>query len=353
MKTDRNVRQLAKLGHYAELKRLWDDGARFDLATVFERAVTDFRSVKRTSGHLDILRFCIDHGLDVESRADWLGQPIICSAAMYGNNAIIDYMRTKELPRNPFVRASIGDIDCLQQLTDSLTQGKKNATKKNRNLSELIDANGFNLLHYAAGSGLGRSDDGMKDSLLRTCEMLVAQGVDTSLSVENEIAITPVLMCAWFGGNPAVIKLLIESKEVDVAGLHQPVEFTLEPHQRSGEPFHDVAAAILDHGFNINSIRPDQGRTLLHGSSHRASTQAVGWLLQNGADPNATDDQRRTPLHLCALRNTHGSVASLLVRNGADADAVDKSGKTALDYARENNRKRVAEILSSASGHRQ
>ena len=143
------------------------------------------------------------------------------------------------------------------------------------------------------------------------------------------------------------MRLLLENGGLTAERFHQVLEHSLEPHQRSGEPFYHIAELILQQGFNINEMRADQGRTLLHGSANRGTVRAVKWLLQNGADPNALDGDARTPLHVCAERNTFTSVIKLLIDAGSDLNARDSSGKTPLDVAREHSRAKVVEYLTS------
>jgi len=124
------------------------------------------------------------------------------------------------------------------------------------------------------------------------------------------------------------------------------LEHSLEPHQRSGEPFYHIAELILRHGFNLNDMW-NQDRTLLHGSANRGTLKAVQWLLMNGADTNVLDEGGRTPLHVCAERNTSTSVLKLLIEAGSELNARDSSGKTPLDYARANKRVKVVAYLAS------
>jgi hypothetical protein len=149
--------KVAKLGEFTELEALWNRGQRFDLGVVFERAVTDFRTVKRKPGHQDILRFCIDQGLEIRAET-------VSLAARFGNMVIVDYMERIGLPDDPFIAASMGDLDRM----------KKRATKLD--LADLRDSSGFNLLHVTAGSGLGRFDPKRRDLLDGVCEFLIESG---------------------------------------------------------------------------------------------------------------------------------------------------------------------------------
>ena len=67
----------------------------------------------------------------------------------------------------------------------------------------------------------------------------------------------------------------------------------------------------------------------------------LGW----GANVNAENKMRRTPLHLAARVGNVEVVEALLVE-GANVNAKDKSpGRTALHYAAQQDHKNVAELL--------
>jgi hypothetical protein len=71
------------------------------------------------------------------------------------------------------------------------------------------------------------------------------------------------------------MRLLLDHGGLRVGRFHGRLEHALEPHQRSGEPFYHIAGLTLRHGFNLNAMRLDQGRTLLHGSANRGTIKAV------------------------------------------------------------------------------
>ncbi len=326
-------RKLAKAGKYEELAAAWQAGDRFDLKPIFERAVTDFRTVKRRPGHFKILKFCVEKGLEVD-------REIIQWTARAGNRLFVEYLCERGFSlacEDPFVAAYLGDLGSLKRY------GEDGA------LADLRDGSGLNLLHAAAASGLGRHEPAFRCDLSTTCAYLIEQEVSVSASVPIDVAVSPAYCCAAFGGNADIMRQLLETGDVDIANLHLEVEFALEPHQRSGEPFYDVAQVILDHGFDLNSIRPSQGRTLLHACANHGTKKAVKWLLEKGADPNSLDEGENTPLHAAAERNTFTSVVEMLIDSGADLKALNGQGQTALDVAENKGRQRVAEYLRSFS----
>ena len=332
--SDLSIDQLAKYGHFEELRRRVQDGVVLDLSRVFELAVTDFRTVKRNPGHQKILQWCLDNGLSYKARMGWLNESLVCLAARFGNNPIISSLLDHDFPEDLFDRSAIGDSGYLSRAACQCE------------LSKQRDTNGFNLLFSCAASGLGLNDDHVRSRLVEVCQFLLDQGVSPVEEICVDIPIFPAFLCASFGGNVEVMKLLLDHGGIRLERFHQTLEHSLEPHQRSGEPFYHIAKLIIEHGFDLNS-RSSHGRTLLHGAANRGTINAVRWLLQNGADPNGLDELGRTPLHVCAERNMSTSVARMLLEAGSDLNATDTTDRTALDYARQKKRVKIVAYLTS------
>lgn len=326
--------RLAKEGRFDELVRAAAVAADVDFARLFERAVTDFRTIKRNRGHQQVLQWCLDQGLELSERAGWLNESMVALAARFANNEIIAAMLRRGLPECPFDRAAVGDVEFLTEHAG------------HRELAQRYDQNGFNLLHACAASGLGRHDEEIRQRLTEVCRLLLDAGVAADEEVTLELPVYPAFLCASYGGNVEIMRLLLDHGGLSGDRFPQTLEHLLEPHQRSGEPFYDIAELILEYGFDIND-RHGHDRTLLHGAANRGTIRAVRWLLEHAADPNALDDRGRTPLHVCAARNTNTSVLKRLITAGADPSATDASGMTPLDHARENQRTKLVTHLRS------
>lgn len=67
----------------------------------------------------------------------------------------------------------------------------------------------------------------------------------------------------------------------------------------------------------------------------------VETLLNQGADPNAKDSQRNTPLHVAAT----AGVATLLITHGATVDAQNRNGQTPLFAAARHGYTDVVKVL--------
>jgi len=86
--------------------------------------------------------------------------------------------------------------------------------------------------------------------------------------------------------------------------------------------------ALLQQDPSNASLRDNDGRTLLHwAAAEDPKGDVVNALFDAGADVNARDDRRRTPLF--AVRNPT-TTQLLLEHNDVDVHLVDKSGDTAL-----------------------
>lgn len=112
---------------------------------------------------------------------------------------------------------------------------------------------------------------------------------------------------------------------------------------------------LLDHKANPNMVNHD-GHTPLHsaimgycsmGSSYRASYSKIITLLI--ADPrtlvNKLDGQGKTSLHYAVLWGDTVATKLLLSCGRIDHNIMDLQNKTALDYARENDRQELIKLL--------
>ena len=305
-----SLAEAAKRGIY---ERVVDRAVSADIPTIFERAITDFRTVRRNDGHRRILAWCLEAGLDPLTRVGWFDVPAVVLAAHFGNREFL--ILAEPLPDDPRVHAALADVELPW---------------------DFVDDNGFTLLMYCAMSRFAE---------VQTCERAIRRGVDPCHTVLNQLPIDAAFLCAACGGPVGIMRQLVASGGVHEGNYHQTIEHALEPHQRSGPPAGELARVVLDGGFDVNAIREDQGRTLLHGAANRGTIKAVEWLLANGADPNVEDSVGRTPLHVAAVRNTTTGVVSRLVAAGADRNCVDDDGMTASDYAVAKKRVKVASFL--------
>ena len=91
----------------------------------------------------------------------------------------------------------------------------------------------------------------------------------------------------------------------------------------------------------------------MHYAAWQGHKEIVELLIGKGADVNAKDYARWTPLHGAALSG-HKEIAELLIANGADVNAKTvsgpKQGSTPLDAANEVNHPETAALLRKHGG---
>ena len=101
--------------------------------------------------------------------------------------------------------------------------------------------------------------------------------------------------------------------------------------------------ACLAAGADPNA-RNDDKETPLHWAARRENPAAVEALLAGGADPNARDDNKYTPLHWAA-RNKNLAVLEALLAGGADLMARSHNKYTPLHWAAMNENPAAVEAL--------
>ncbi len=114
----------------------------------------------------------------------------------------------------------------------------------------------------------------------------------------------------------------------------------------------ECAKILLEAGAEV--LFRCEGSTSLHiavsmgsfATQRSFALQAVELLLAHDANPNATDDLGRTPLHLCAQFGLDAVARALLsAPNFSGRDTKDKEGNTALHTAAQFGATAVAEVL--------
>jgi ankyrin repeat protein len=74
---------------------------------------------------------------------------------------------------------------------------------------------------------------------------------------------------------------------------------------------------------------------------------SVEQMVGTGGNPNQTDEEGRTGLHICAM-NGNVPIARILLRAGAKLNVTDRLGNTPLHLAAERSQNEIAELLIDA-----
>jgi ankyrin repeat protein len=94
----------------------------------------------------------------------------------------------------------------------------------------------------------------------------------------------------------------------------------------------------------VNAKESKSGGTPLQVATGIGNRSIVTYLLSNGADVNAKDNDGVTALHVAAAFNRYNE-ASLLIAKGADVNARDKDGLAPLHQAASKGFKKVVVLL--------
>lgn len=97
----------------------------------------------------------------------------------------------------------------------------------------------------------------------------------------------------------------------------------------------ELAEILLLSGYHSELQTIAEGRTALHLAVSSGAISVVETLLKHGTNVDARDQNKITPLMICACRQDAKSmkIAEFLVRNKADVHAQTITGSTALHFA--------------------
>lgn len=147
-------------------------------------------------------------------------------------------------------------------------------------------------------------------------------GVDTS----NESSDNPL-----FDHSHCVLEFNPPAIPINQAGQPMPVDFG-EPHDHVGK----MKCSSRGRHYRLRRLHGDM---LYSAKNHKLqfaastnNTELVEKLLASGADPNSSDEYKRSPLHLAACRG-YVDVVKLLLRYGANPNIKDTLGNTPLHLA--------------------
>ena len=193
---------------------------------------------------------------------------------------------------------------------------------------------------------------------VQAVETLLNNGADPNYSIRDNW--TPIE--AAMNGTASeedcfkIMKLLVEhGANVDGYESTEPVLFTLAGRltlKSDAEHEHEMILCLLDH--SAVPTEPVDNQTVLHYAARGTDVAFVTALIEDyRLDVNAKGFEGQTPL-IAALRYKNPSATAeqvtamvqTLIAAGADISVVDDHGKTAYDYAIENHRKDIAEILA-------
>jgi len=107
-----------------------------------------------------------------------------------------------------------------------------------------------------------------------------------------------------------------------------------------------IMEALVKNDANINERFGGETLLFKEVNTHNADRSVVKKLLELGADPNITDNGRRTPLIIeTSVRNSNIDIVDLLLKFGANPNLIDNFGESALMNAIDGNSLTIIETL--------
>jgi hypothetical protein len=182
----------------------------------------------------------------------------------------------------------------------------------------------------------------------KAVDLLISRGA--RLDLASARAGLPLCAAVW-GEEVGVVRLVDQLLEAgaDPDSCGTDGETALMSASRYGA--HHVVRRLIEAGADVHR-RDNRGYTALHYAAAPSMTteddaqadvvEVVELLLKAGANPNARDFARDTPLHVMACirdgisREESARVLDLLVRYGADLESIGESSKTPILVAASN-----------------
>jgi ankyrin repeat protein len=291
-------------------------------------------------GHLEVVKYLIEKGVNVNTRNLWSdktplhwaargkGKPPLHWAACGGNLEMVKYL--------------------IEKGTDVNTKNKNETTP----LHWAAFGGHFEVVKYLIEKG---ADVNVKDKYdntplhlaameghLEIVKYLIEKGVDVNAKNKGD-EITP-LHAAASGGHLEVVKYLIE-KDAVVNTKNKNNETPL--HAAVNEGHLEVVEYLIEKGADVN-VKDKYANTPLQLHLHLAAfeghLEVVKYLIEKGADVNTKNKNDETPLHKAALRG-HLEIIKYLIEKGADVNTKNNDDETPLYLAMSNGYQEVVEYL--------
>jgi ankyrin repeat protein len=303
--------------------------AGLDVNTRFEDGTTLLHLAERQS----VARLLLDGGADVHARTKEGLSPVDCT----WDRSIARLLIDRGADWSPWPAVLLGNLD---ELRGSLAGGAQMGA---------VPPHGLPLLHFAARYGANAE----------AIRLLAEAGGDVNGPAERRDGTTPLLEAIQADRSDSVRVLLAcgadpnrSNEEGGQAPLCLAVARGLE----------GVVTQLLDSGADPNAA-DKMGSTALHitarppgrrmqgggpipglGGDGPRRVRIAALLLQRGANANAVDDYKETPLHEAACSG-RANIARLLIDHGADVNQRDCGGRTPLRLAEFHRHGVVASLL--------
>lgn len=301
------------------------------------------------SGNLAAMRRLLDEGTDVDMREPNSGFTAAYLAAGEGNLRSLELLMSYDarLDLSSFtgsmlplhIAAYNGKLDVVNLL---LSTDSPRALRSSRGESalHLAAAHGHDAVCRAlleAGADVhGRTSRGASalhaaaaGGYVEAMNVLYEHGA--ALGARDNDGLTP-LRAAESAGKAQAVHLLTDWSAAERRERQRYRDrFINALHAARGGDLRHFSE-FLAAGGDVNFAAGRGKQTALHAVAQAGPCDAVSWLLERGADPNACDRRGRTPLHAAVFGGSR-DVCTALLAAGADLYAADAEGVTPLEQS--------------------
>ena len=324
-------------GHKEMLELLLARGAELEVDPEHNPPELTLLSTATEAGSVDVIKFLLSKGVDVDERIEYSETPLIKAAWLEKREAVKCLLDNGADPTavDKFGSTALhyavrkGQVDIAQVL---LERGAK---------INLPDKDGRTPLRLAVWKGYEEAI-GLLLKHGASLDIFTATALGKKKQVLSMLNEDPALLQArdrykntllhWAAlGNEEMVELLLEkglATDSENTGNEQPLHIATTRRKA------DVAKVLLAHGADPNA-GDMSGDTPLHEAAWRGDLTIAKLLLANGAAVDARNDTRQTPLHY-GLRGGRAELSELLLSHGADIYAKDKHDITPFDQAGRN-----------------
>ena len=276
-------------GNYSIVKLLLQYGAHLDERAPGRWDGSAPLSFALQRGHLELAKFLLNKGADVNWRGTRSGISVLHMAA------------------------STGPLELVKLLVD------KGA-----------------LINVTGEIGLTPLEAALRGSQPDVAEFLIERGSDL-----NEQRRDSAFQMAARYGHRRIVEILIQRganiNSRDVVSWWTPLHWAARNRHK------DVVNILINHGGNVNALSKDR-ETPIHAAAWWGNTDIVALLISKGADVNAKDRRNRTALYN-ALSTAAGNTALLVLQQGAEVNVVSDEGETPLMAAAQHGLNEIIEQL--------